>query len=318
MSRVALLTIAVAGLAACNQAPKAGGGAADTGLAIARSGHAKDSLILLKDSLLADKERQLSLQSQLIGDAATSARLAAEIDRDLSNVRGLRVKGDTVKLESSVSNASSQLASAEKKVKALIARLNASEARVRKFRSDSTTHAAFDSSQVAQIRDYEQAMSDLRATVDRQRQEIAMLGQRVDSVVRINVELAARNDTITEQKNALAAHEDSVFVAIGTEKDLMDRGVIRKEGGNRLLFGVGRTLVPGRSLDPTAFKAMSKSHDTTIDLPKADKTYRLVSRQSLVYADPPNPKDANVRGSLKIADPNAFWASSKYLILVQR
>ena len=64
----------------------------DTGLAVARSSRAKDSLIMLKDSLLAVKERQLSFQSQMIGDAATSARMISEIDRDLSKAR-IEVKG---------------------------------------------------------------------------------------------------------------------------------------------------------------------------------------------------------------------------------
>jgi hypothetical protein len=63
---------------------------------------------------------------------------------------------------------------------------------------------------------------------------------------------------------------------------------------------------------------MSKSRDVTIPLPKPNKAYRLVSRQSLAYLDPPNPKGGVVRGALRIADTAAFWAASKYLILVER
>jgi flagellar biosynthesis chaperone FliJ len=319
MSRIALLCLALTALAACNETPKSSGNpAADTGLFLARSGRAKDSLIRVKDSVIAERSRQLSEQSQLIGDAATSARLAAEIDKDLSGVRGLRTRGDTARVESAVSNASAQLTSAEKKVKLLIARLNSSEARVRKMRSDSATQAAFDSTQMAQLREYEASIADLRGTVQRQQQEIASLTQRVDSMVKVNVALAAHNDTITSRVNAMAAHEDSVFVAIGTEHDLISKGIVRKEGGNKLLFGMGRTLVPARTLDPTAFQVMSLSHDVTIPLPKADKEYRMVSRQSLQYTDLASAKAPVARGELKITNPGAFWAPSKYLILVQK
>jgi chromosome segregation ATPase len=303
---------------ACDRSPAPIPGQPDTGIALARSSRAKDSLIHVKDSLLADKSRQLSEQSQLIGDAATSARLVSEIDKDLSKVRGLRVRGDTAKAESAELNASEQLARVQKKVNMLVSRLNASESRVRKMRTDSASAASLDSTQRAQLRDYERSINDLRATVDRQRQEIATLTQRVDSVTRVTVALSARNDTITALNHAMAAHEDTVFVAIGTEKDLAARGIIRKEGGNKLLFGIGRTIVPGRSPDRSAFQTMSKSHDLTIPLPSADKSYRVVSRQSLEYTDQHDPKQPVVRGSLKITDPNAFWAPSKYLILVQR
>ena len=318
MHRLTTFLIVAAGLAACDRAPASGNPEADTGLALARSSRAKDSLIRVKDSLLAQRSRQLSEQSQLIGDAATSARLAAQIDHDLSAVRGLRARGDTAQAESEVSNASAQLASAGKKVKLLIARLNLAEGRVRKMRTDSASHAEFDAGQLAQLREYERSLADLRGTVERQQSEIASLTQRVDSVSHENVVLVARNDTMTKRNLALSAHEDSVFVAIGTEGDLIERGIVRKEGGNKLLFGIGKTLVPARTLDPSLFKVMSKAHDLSIPLPSPDKAYRVVSRQALAYTNLPNPRDPTVRGELTITDPGAFWAQSKYLILVQR
>jgi hypothetical protein len=315
--RTKYLTILVAAVAACENAPRTGGAEADTGLALARSSRAKDSLIQVKDSLLALRSRQLSEQSQLIGDAATSARLAAQIDQTLSAVRGLRSGSDTVTRESPGLNAADQLASAEQKVRLLVDRLNASEARVRRMRRDSTTHSEFDATQQAQLRDYERSLGELRSTVDRQRQEIAVLTQRVDSVVQVNVALAARNDSVVARNVAMSAREDSVFVFVGTEKELISRGIARKEGGNKLLFGMGRTLVPARSLDRSVFRVMSKSKDLTIPLPDPQKPYRVVSRHNLSHVQLANAKDPSIRGSLTITDPEAFWSASKYLILVQ-
>jgi hypothetical protein len=283
-----------------------------------RSGRAKDSLILVKDSILAERQRQLSLQSQIIGDATTSARLVAEIERDLSRVRSLRVQGDTAQIESAIQNTSAQLATVQKKVTALINRLNASEARLQRIRNDSASHATNDAAMMAQVREQEQAIGELRATVEQQRGEITMLEQKVDSIVRANVVLVNQRDSVIIVANTFAAREDSVFVVIGNEKELTEKGLVRREGGTLLMFGRGKTLVPGRTLDPAQFTVLSKARDKQIMLPRADKEYRIVSRQALEFTDLARPRDAIVKGTLTITDSERFWAPSKYLILVEK
>jgi hypothetical protein len=273
---------------------------------------AQDSLLKVKDSLIAEKTRQLSEQSAIIGDAATSARLISDIDKDLAAVRGLKAKKATVtNAAETEANASSKLENIQGKVRALIARLNASEARVRKMRQDELAHAQVDSQQVQRLADYERSIGDMRATVERQQAEIVVLTQRVDSLHSANTVLIART---TE----MSAREDSVFVAIGSEKDLINRGLIKKEGGTKLMFGRGKTIVAARHLEPAQFQTISKQKDLTIALPDPNKTYRVVTRQDLHFAEPQDPKKGMVKGSLKISDPNAFWGGSKYLILVEQ
>jgi hypothetical protein len=273
---------------------------------------AQDSLLKVKDSLIAEKTRQLSEQSAIIGDAATSARLISDIDKDLAAVRGLKAKKATVtNAAETEANASSKLENIQGKVRALIARLNASEARVRKMRQDELAHAEVDSQQVQRLADYERSIGDMRATVERQQAEIVVLTQRVDSLHSANTVLIART---TE----MSAREDSVFVAIGSEKDLINRGLIKKEGGTKLMFGRGKTIVAARHLEPAQFQTISKQKDLTIALPDPNKTYRVVTRQDLHFAEPQDPKKGMVKGSLKISDPNAFWGGSKYLILVEQ
>lgn len=305
---LAAATIVVA--AACNDAVPERYAGADTGLAVARSGRAKDSLIILKDSLLAVKERQLSYQSQLIGDAATSARLISEIDRDLAKAR-IEVKEDGPAPESAIENASDQLARVQKKVNVVLQRLTASESRIRRMRSDSVARTMLNATQATQLAEYEQSIAGLRLTVENQAREIATLGAQVDSMGRENVALVAKN-------TAMEAHEDSVFIAIGTEKELTEKGIIRREGGTLLAFGRGKTIVPARAYEVEDFQVMSKSKDLTITLPKADKEYRLVSRQNLEYTDSMDPRDPLVKGTLSVTDPEKFWAPSKFLILVQK
>lgn len=318
MRRYLVLALPVALLSACDRGTPLPGTPSDTGLALARSSRAKDSLIIVKDSLLAERQRQLTMQSQIIGDATASARLVAEIDRDLSRVRSLRVTADTTQIESAIQTTSAQLATVQKKVTALINRLNASEARLQRIRNDSASHAAADAATMAQLREHEQSIAELRATVEQQRAEIAMLEQKVDSVVRANIVLLTQRDSVIVVANTFAAREDSVFVVIGNERELSLKGLVRREGGTLLMFGRGKTLVPGRTLDPTHFTVLSKSRDRQIMLPRADKEYRIVSRQALEFTDLAKPRDAVVRGTLTITDGERFWAPSKYLILVEK
>ena len=183
----------------------------------------------------------------------------------------------------------------QKKVTALINRLNASEARLRQIRNDSASHAASDATTLAQLREHETALGELRTTVEAQRAEITMLEQRVDSVVRANIVLASQKDSLVIVATTMEAREDSV-----------------------LMFGRGKTMVPARTLDPSQFTVLSKSRDRQIMLPRADKEYRIVSRQALEYTDLARPRDAIVKGTLTITDSEKFWAPSKFLILVEK
>jgi len=303
-----ILALALAATAvACKEQPRKN---ADGTPALSYAG--QDSLLKQKDSLIAEKTRQLSEQSAIIGDAATSARLISEIDKDLSAVRGIKAKKATVSnVAETEANASSKLETVQGKVRALISRLNASEARVRKMRQDELAHAQVDSQQVQRLAEYERSIQDMKATVERQQAEIVVLTQRVDSLTGANTVLIARTTEMT-------AREDSVFVAIGSEKDLIKRGVIKKEGGTKLMFGRGKTIVAARHLEPAQFQTISKLKDLSIELPNPNKTYRIVTRQDMHFAEPMDPKKGMVKGSLKISDPNAFWGGSKYLILVEQ
>ncbi len=287
----------------------------DTGLALATSAQSKDSLILLKDSLLATRQRQLSEQSALLGDAANSARLATEINTTLSKVRNLQVPKDVEAKESAVSTATAELETVHAKVDALVKRLDASEARVRRMRRDSTSLAG---TMASQLRDYEQSIAGLRASVEQQREEISLLTQRVDSIATANTILVARGDSLAASNRAMAAREDSVFVAIGTEDELAAKGIVRREGGTMWFFGRGKTMVPGRAPDMSAFKVLSKQGDLSIALPRGDKEYAIVSRHDLAYTESAGAKAARIKGTLRITDPQRFWSPSKYLILVER
>ena len=123
---------------------------------------------------------------------------------------------------------------------------------------------------------------------------------------------AALSDTVVN----LTSYKNTVYYAIGTKDELMKKGVITKEGSKFLVFG-GTRLEPARNLNPEAFTAIDKTTNTSIPLPRTDKKYKIVSRQSPTYLASGVTKDGKVTGAVEIGHPEEFWSASKYLILVQ-
>ena len=147
-------------------------------------------------------------------------------------------------------------------------------------------------------------ITELNATIERQTARIAELELRVDSLV-------AESRVIAE------THYRAYYIT-GTEEELLEKGVIQREGGaNLIIVHPGRTLQPARTLDPSLFNAIDQRATREIPL-DSTKRYRVVSRQNLDKARARDRENTTIRGPLQIADADRFWAGSRYLILVQR
>jgi hypothetical protein len=159
--------------------------------------------------------------------------------------------------------------------------------------------------QITKIEQDAQLITDLGATIERQNSQIAVLEARLDSLG-------------TEVRTLGTRHYQAYYV-IGTEKELIDKGIITKEGGANLLVArPGRTLVPNRLLDPQHFTAVDQRDSRVIVVPDSSKRYRIVSRQSLDQADVDWRDERSFRGNLRITNVEEFWKPSRFLILVQQ
>jgi hypothetical protein len=124
---------------------------------------------------------------------------------------------------------------------------------------------------------------------------------------------------LTDTVNLLKEMNNTVYYIIGTKDELLQKGIVVQTGGSRfpLLFAkVGQTIVPARELNPAAFTKINKRAVTEISLPGSDKTYRIASRQDLEGLATPT-SGGEVTGTLKIANPDKFWLTSRFLILIQ-
>jgi hypothetical protein len=173
---------------------------------------------------------------------------------------------------------------------------------------------------LAQISTYKKTIDDLRSAAEQQRAEneaiiadqrsqIALLAGEVDT-------LGKERTTLRGSVASLINYKNTVYYAIGTKEELLNNGVVTKEGSKFLFFG-GTRLEPARQLNVSAFTAIDKTQTLSIALPRSDKVYRIVSRQSPAFLAGGVSKKGEVKGIVEIMSPEEFWSPSKYLILVQ-
>jgi hypothetical protein len=274
---------------------------------------------LRADSLAAVQAEQLQLMDQLAAqkDSLTNVVLDADkfistVDSTISTVKGLPKSKRTQPLESPIEEQLHNRREMLERVNALVARARTTanplaEARKREtaLRGENDSLRTANDRLMARIEADQQMITDLGETITRQTVQITGLQTQVDS---LGLEM-----------RSLGANHYRAYYVVGTEEELLEKGIVQREGGANLLFvRLGRTLQPSRLLDPSQFTPIDQRDIRDIPLPDSTRRYQIVSRQSLDAAEVAERDRATFRGGLHIADANKFWAPSRYLIIVQR
>jgi cell division protein FtsB len=255
-------------------------------------------------------------RDSLFSDVAENARLLNELNTELSKVKGLSTQ-DPATAESPMAAAREDLLG---KVHQITTRLAESEKRLAQSRRQLRHIRAQSDSLKDRVANLESQVGDFEAMIASQKTTVASLTQRVQELEAMNV---AFQDTMTTMRDTIASmetRENTAYYIVGTEKELLDRGVIQKEGGHHVLFifgKAGQTIVPARQLDVTQFTQINLHDMTDIPLPDSTANYKIASRQDLTGLATPVENRNMVRGSLKIEDPDQFWRPSKFLIVVR-
>lgn len=295
--------------------------AATAALVLAAAACTDTKSVARADSLQAVASQQVALVTQLAAqkDSLTHVvldadRFISQVDSQVDRVKGLKVKhpkGPTT-FESPIEEQLHARKEMLAKVSALADRAQATarqlaEARRRELalRGKNEKLEAANAQLEADLAHEKQVITQLEETIQRQTQQIAALQTQVDSL----------NSNV---KTIGTAHYRAYYV-VGSEKELLKRGVVAREGGaNFLLAHPGRTLQPARTLDPEQFTAIDQREVHEILVPDSTRRYRIVSRQSLDAAEVHDRDKTTFRGNIKILDPDKFWGSSRYLILEAR
>lgn len=147
----------------------------------------------------------------------------------------------------------------------------------------------------------------LRGQLEQMRYQISGLSVKADS---LNIVAESRRETIEEQKAELASKEkelNTVFYAIGTEKELIENNVISKEGG---FIGLGKTQKVSSELNTKYFETIDKYQKRVFVI--GAKKVKLITS---------HPKDSyTIHGykmvdSITVDNPDTFWQQSKYLVI---
>ncbi len=247
-------------------------------------------------------------RDSLFAEVANNARLMNDINTELGKVKGLK-ESDAV-AESPISSARDNLVY---KVQQVTARLATTEQRLATARRQLKQASTKGDSLTGRVADLEHMLADVQALVESQKTTISGLTERVTTLEAANLALRDTVDTIQ-------AHASMAYYVVGTKDELLQRGIIEKEGGHRVLFifgKAGQTLVPARDVDPSEFTPIDTRMVTAIPLPDSSATYKIASRQDLTYLITPPDDHGKVKGSLQITQPERFWLPSRFLIVVR-
>lgn len=169
-------------------------------------------------------------------------------------------------------------------------------------------------------RRFDSTVAAFQTLVDQQKQEIAGLVEQVTALTaqnaqlrEQNTQLAAEGASLRSDRDALVVEQNTVYWVAGTQADLLSRGVIERRGG---MLGIGRTTVISRTLDAEDFTSADRRELRELTLPDPAKTYRIVSPNDLAGLEAA-PADGKFKGTIRIADPTAFWRTSRFLVLVE-
>jgi peptidoglycan hydrolase CwlO-like protein len=279
------------------------------------------------NAALAEAKQTAAEKDSLLNEVLETTKFVNDLNAELAQIKSVGV-APVPASEKAASGASQDRVAVLGKIKEVIGRLNESEAKLDSTSARLKRSSSRNSRLLAQLESAKQTVADLKAAAERQEQEytatieqqkleIASLNSKVDTVNAENQQLSAAKVALTDTVSQLTTYKNTVYYAVGTKKELMEKGVLAKEGSKFLFFG-GTHLVPARNLDPASFTRIDKTHDLTIQLPHDNKNYKIISRQSPEYlAANSVTKDGKVHGSLQIESPEEFWAPSKYLIVVE-
>jgi chromosome segregation ATPase len=279
------------------------------------------------DSLQAATAEQLELTTTLSAQKDSLARVIVDaddfimaIDSQIRTVKGLPTKKRvSIKAESPIEEQIERRKEVLSRVSALVERAKITANQLAASRKREAELKGEKEAVEQQLADAQQKLADAEAKLGDDVTMIGDLGATIERQTARIAELELRVDSLVTETRTIGDRHYRAYYVIGTEDELLEKGIIEREGGANLLVAYpGRTLQPARKLDPALFTPIDQRAVREIALPDSTKRYRLVSRQNLDKATVRDRDKTTFTGPLQIADADNFWAGSRYLILVQR
>jgi predicted nucleic acid-binding Zn-ribbon protein len=279
------------------------------------------------DSLQATTAEQLELTTTLSAQKDSLARVIVDaddfimaIDSQIRTVKGLpTAKRVSRRAESPIEDQIERRREVLTRVSALVERAKLTANQLAASRKREAALKGEKDALQEQLSDAQQKLTDTEARLSDDHTMIGDLGATIERQMARIAELELRVDSLITETRTMGERHYRAYYVVGTEKELLEKGIIEHEGGaNLLIMHPGRTLQPARKLDAALFTPIDQRAVREIQLPDSTRRYRLVSRQNLDKATVRRRDKTTFTGPLQISDAESFWAGSRYLILVQR
>ncbi len=277
------------------------------------------------DKTLVQMQQISAEKDSLLKDVMQTSQFIADVNTQLATVKsrnaGKPVKGAAGGAETSLTP-QQQRDAIKDKIKELTDRLNEAESRLGASRNRVKELTTNNAALTTQLASYDSTIAAFKTIIDNQKTEIASLTDQLAALQTENAGLRADKAQLTtektqlvQDKSALTSERNTVYYVIGTKDELLKKKIIEQTGGT---LGVGKTQVPARDLNPSDFTAIDKSTTMEIAFPKADKAYKVITRQDVNALETAPDKSGRIKGGLKITNADKFWAASKFLIILEQ
>jgi chromosome segregation ATPase len=159
-----------------------------------------------------------------------------------------------------------------------------------------------------QLEEKDKEIGELKTQLEKMNIEITTLTKDVGTLKQLNQEKEAvikeQEDEITDKTTEL----NTAYYAIGTKKELKDNNIITAEGG---FIGIGKNKKLKQDFNEEFF--------TKIDIRKITQISIAGKKPKIVTNHPTESYKLSGEGDkmvLEIINSNAFWKSSKYLVIM--
>ncbi len=159
------------------------------------------------------------------------------------------------------------------------------------------------------IESLEKMVANLQAMIDEKDKEIESLKDKIEE---LNIELSNLQTSYQElsQENEVKTEKlYTAYYAIGTSKELKEKGVITKEGG---FIGIGKATKLKDDFNKDYFTKIDITKVTSIPI-SAKSTKILTTHPSSSYKIVGDKKHVD---RIEITNPDEFWSASKFLVII--
>ena len=239
-----------------------------------------ESFTSIEKNLAEIRERELNIDLTN-GDAAITEDLHQQVAEDIQIINGLMLEN-----------------------KKTIEELNTKIAKI--SRSNSSLRKALESAKqdlVAQVEERDQQIANLKDELTAMDFTVKELNGQLDT---LNLANTTQEQIILEQTNQM----HTAYYTTGTSKELMAEDILAKEGG---FLGIGKSDKLKSDFNADRFSKIDITATTTIPI-SGNKAELVTNHPSDSYVLEGDNGDNVDR--LVIIDPNRFWNSSKYLVVV--